>query len=94
MKTFGRLRLSDVFLLPIAGYALGGAVIVLLCPSLMKTPWREILIHSLLVSPALALLAAWTVIKGEKSLSIILSATAGTLGTICWIYIFWQKLKA
>lgn len=85
------ITFRSVFLLPIACYALGSALVVALAPELMHTAWREVLIYSVFLSPALILLGIRRFLKKDRSASIMISSVLGTLGTFCWIYVFWVK---
>lgn len=92
MKDIARLSFNNVLLLPIACYALGSALAGVLRPELLEGNWAQVMIFSLFLSPALAALAVWRFLKGEKSIVLLISFLSGATGVLCWSYLIWGKI--
>jgi len=93
MKRSKDTLINSVFLVPVAIYALGAAVIPVVWPKLFRGALAEIIIWSLFLSPTIALLGIWRVWKRDSSIPILVSTVFGIIGTLFWIYGLWKKIS-
>ena len=92
MQRSTNLHVRNVVLIPIAAYSAGAAAV----PFVYSTPigrtcW-EIIIYSLFLSPCVGILALWRILKGDRSLPIIITALLGLCGTLSWAYTIVKRL--
>jgi hypothetical protein len=92
MKKLGNVPIKDGLLVPVSLYALMGSVVPLVAPRFLRGAFREIILLSLFLSPTVALLAAWKMCKGQRTITMVVVAALGAIGSACWGYAVWQRI--
>jgi len=93
MKRLGNPSITGVALLPVALYALLGAVIVVVWPKLFRGSLKEVLIWSSFLSLMIAALGIWRILKQDRAFPILISTLLGIVGTLLWGYVVWRNIS-